>query len=432
MPFKLLPEQKPEPTSFSSIAKSAARVPLTAATGVAASIPGVFGDIASSFNAIADPLAKAMGQETVPYEETLLGKALPTTETHLKNIQEKFPQLKPRNKVEEFSQNFTKDAASLFAPGQIFKMGKYALGPLRSLGISLAANTAGDVSGSFMGDKDKGDMLKRGTMLGLSLFNPTSAKDITRNLYEASRKALPQGASVNASGLLQSLTALENKILSSRPPGADLAPSEKFVMDGINSFRKLIQNGRVGIEALVAQKRSFNEEMQNNVYKLADRASRARARELGIDLNHSATDTLKGYGKANPEWWRLQSSADKAHGAIAQSNFISRILEKFMKGKPEALAHIFGIGLPAGATFISPIGSIAGTAGYQAAKIMTRIVKSPVLAKHYAKVVGAAAADASSIVKKDNDKIIRREIDSFEAGLEKDSKKTKSRFRVLP
>ena len=126
MAFKIIQKQ---PSKESTIGMDATyRIPAVSATGVAAELPGIFGDIAKTVNdLVAAPLTKhVFGLEPVSYEESPIGKLLPTTEQHKRNIEEAIPFLKPKNKLEKFSQNIAEDTASLFLPGKIFKMGKYS------------------------------------------------------------------------------------------------------------------------------------------------------------------------------------------------------------------------------------------------------------------------------------------------------------------
>ena len=179
----------------------------------------------------------------------------------------------------------------------------------------------------------------------------------------------------------------------------------------------------MNMQSLVAQRRSFNEELQRNLFELPDRATRARARELATEISHASRDTMRQYGQTNPQWWQFQQSADRAHGAISQSNYISRDLERFMRGRPEGLAHLLGIGIPAGIGLINGPGAGASIAAYQAAKVGTRIVRSPELRNHYARVAAAAAAD--------NPKLINKGLDDLEDKLEKEQDKSKNKFKII-
>jgi hypothetical protein len=422
MPFKIVQKQPPKESTVGL--DTAYRIPAIAATGVAATLPGVFGDVAKTANdLIAAPITKyVFGQEPVPYEQSTIGKFLPTTQQHQKNIEKAIPSLKPKNKLEEFSQNIAKDTASLFLPGQMFRMGRYAMTPMRSLGTATAANVAGTGTELWTGDKSKGDMVRSGSMLALSLMNPTSARDISQNLYRSAGALLPQNATVNAGRFTNRLNNLETRILRGRPIDS-LALSERFVINQIENFRNLIQNGQINMQSLVAQRRSFNEELQRGLFELPDRATRARARELAQEISHATRDTMRQYGVQNPRWLHYQQAADQAHGAIAQSNFISNVLQRFMRGRPEGLAHLFGIGVPIGGALFSPVGAGTGVAAYQAAKIGTRVVRSPELRNHYARVIGAAAAD--------NPKLIRKELDELEEKIEKQQEKSKNKYRII-
>lgn len=422
MPFKII--QKESTNEPSLDLESAYRIPALQAAGIAASLPGIFGDVAKTANdLIAVPLTKhVFGQESVPYEETAFGKLLPTTEQHKKTLEKNIPFLKPKNKLEEFSQNIAQDAASLFLPGGIFRMGRYAMTPLRSLGISIGANVAGTGTELWTSDKAKGNMVRGGTMLALSLFNPTTANNISSNLYRSARNSLPENAAVSGINLQARLNNLENRILQQRPI-ENLAPSERFVVDQINNFRNLIQNGQINMSALVGQRRSFNEILQRNLFELPDRTSRARARELAQEISHATRETMRQYGRQNPRWLQFQEGADEAHAAIQQSNYISRVLQNFMKGRPEGIAHAFGIGLPTAGAFFSPLGSGTALGAYQAGKIMTRVIRSPELRRHYAKVIAAAAAD--------NPKLINKELDQFEKKIEKEEDKSKNKFKIV-
>lgn len=422
MGFRLLPET-PQPAAMGSVEK-AGRIGLQGVSGAAAALPGFAGNTMKAINDwVAAPISKALTGSSVPYEETTIGKVLPTTEQHKKNLEEGIPYLKPRNKIEKFSRDLSSDAAELFLPGKAFKMGGYAFSPVRSLAISLAANLAGEGTTQFTGDEKKGQMVKSGTMMFLSLFNPTSAKNVVSNLYNKAEAALPQQATHSAASLLTRLSELENKILKGRSPQV-VAGSEKFVLDEINKVRSLVQGGRINIPALRAQKRSFNEELGKSLFNIANRGEKARARELAQGIGHAMKDTMKQYGTQNPKWWKLQQSADTAASAMYKSNYVSRVLEKFMKGRPEDMAHAFGIAVPAAGAYFSPAGALVTTLGYQTAKLGTRIAKSKDLAKHYAKVTAAALSE--------NPKLINKELDEFQSKIEKEEKKRKNKYKLLP
>lgn len=396
MAYKLLPEEskKPEETSIFSLG-TLKRIPGQIAAGAAAPIAGQFGDIPAGIS----------GLFGYPYEGSALEKALPTTESHLQKIQKTFPSTKPTNWLEKQIQDLTKDAVSLFLPGRYLKMGKYALTPLRSLGISLAANTLGTTISEFTGDQKKGEMVKGGTMLALSLFNPQTATKVAGDLYNKANIALPIGAKQNASKFLSGLNKIENDILQKRPRDI-ISKSEKFVLDKIKSFKKLIKNNEVDMRQVVAQKRSFNSDLKNELFEIKDWSERAGAKKLAQRVYPELRQLIKDYGTKHPEWWKLQSGADIAHGSIEDSKYIKKFVDKHIRGLSPELGHILGAGIPAGleagiGAVLGPVGAIGAAAAYQTAKIAKRVIESPVLRKHYAKVIGAASAQNVSAFKKE-------------------------------
>jgi hypothetical protein len=398
MAYKLVPQEQPKEQS---LGKTLSRIPGQAAAATGAVIAGIPGSTLQAANQLTKPIVKAMGGTPKEYSELPISKIFPTTEEHLKRFEEKFPSLKPKNDIEKFSQDVVKNAEELFLPGKYLKMGKYALGKMRSFGISLASNTLGKGTEEFTGDKKKGEMVKNGSMLFLSLFNPTSAKDVASNLYSKSESLLSPNATDNAMDLLNGLSKVEHSITRGRSLST-LSSAESSVIKEVNKVLDLIQNGQVNIKQLIAQKKSLNSTLNDAIYKSADKIEKAGLKNQAKRLNGVIRESMESYGKKNnPEWLKAQMAADQAFGAISKSNFISKTMEKLLKGKSEGLAHLFGIGLPAGLSFFSPIGAIATTAGYQAAKIGSRIVNSPELRKHYAKVVGAAAADNTQLAKKE-------------------------------
>lgn len=423
MAFKLLPEEKTSSKfNMQEALGTATRVPGQVVAAGGALLAGAPGSILSGIHELAArPITKAITGEDIPYEKSPIGKILPTTQEHLRRIQERFPSTKPQNRVENFIQNTVVDTGELFLPGKYLKMGKYALSPMRALGISTAANTAGEGVYQFSGDESKGDMTRRGSMLALSLMNPTSAKDISKNLYAQASQQLPKGATGNASSLVNSLNSLENKILKSRPVG-NLSSSEKFVYDQIQNFRNLVKNNQIDIDQLTAQKRSFGQELNKHVFELTDRTAKKGIKSLSLEILDGVKKTMKDYGRQNPQWYKFQSAADQAHGAIEQSSYISRFLNKYLKGRPETLSHLFGGGALAGVSHLAGGLPAAITSGaYLGAKVTSQMIKSPELRKHWSKVIGAAAAE--------NPKLLNSSLDEMQEAMEKD-KKTK--FRLLP
>lgn len=411
MPYKILPEE-PKPNSLN--AESIHRLPAQALKSAASSIAGFPGDLASLPYAGTNKLVTALGGENVPYEESFLGKALPTSETLSKGIEKDVPYLKPKNKVEQFVGDVVGDATSLFIPGKaIAKAGLRGTSALKSFATSLGANSAGDFVSDITGDPQKGAYTKMGTMFLLSALNKPKVQKEIGDLYKKADDLLPKDAIVSTRHLEKDLTGLKDRILQGR--GAqDLAPSEKFVIDEADKILRQIDLGEANVNTLKAGLRSLNENLTKTVYEAPDKATRTRARSLATQINRSVNNTLAEYGKENPEWYKAHKGASEAFGTLAQSNFLSNYIKNNLKD------------LPIGAHLLHALGITSGAAGgivpYQSAKILYRISKSPELAKHYARVVSSASSE--------NAPLMRKELVKLDEELKKEESKG-SRYKLL-
>lgn len=414
MAYKLLPET-PKPPSISK--ESIHRLPAQAIKGAAAAVPGIFGDIASLANEyVAGPITKAItGQETVPYEETPLGKILPTTAQHTRNLESGIPYLKPKNKLEKFVSDVTQDASSLLLPGgALTKAGLRGTRPLKGLLTSLGANAGGEFVGQFTGDEKKGAYTKMGLMFLLSSLNKPGAKQAVDDLYARKDALLPPDAMANTGKTVANTNRLKREILQGRGY-EDLAASEKFVVDEADKVLRNMQGGQINVKTLESMKRSLNENLEKFVYEAAAKGSKKTARVKAALINGYIKDAMKDYGKANPEWWKLQQSADQAFGAMQQSNFVSNFIQKHVKqgGLAEGLLHLFGGAAETLGTGVIP---------YQATKILYRIAKSPELAKHYTRVLSSAAAE--------NAPLMNRELRELDQKLKKEETR-RPKYRLL-
>jgi hypothetical protein len=394
MAYKILPEQ-PKPSSLN--VESVHRLPAQALKGAATSTVGLPGDVLSLPYSGINKLVSSLGGENVPYEQSFLGKALPTSQTLSQGVERDVPYLKPKNKIEQFVGDVVGDATSLFIPGKaITKAGLRGTSAIKSFATSLGANSAGDFVSDLTGDPQKGAYTKMGTMFLLSAMNKPKVQKEIGELYKKADGLLPKDAVVSAQNLEKDLTGLQKKVLQGRGV-QDLAPSEKFVIDEADKILRQIDLGEVNVNTLKAGLRSLNENLLKAVYEAPDKSTRTRARSLATQINRSVNGTLAEYGKSNPEWYKAHKGASDAFGALAQSNFLSNYIKNNLKDVPVSphLLHALGIAGTA-ATGVVP---------YQSAKILYRISKSPELAKHYARVVSSASLENASLMRKEMKKL---------------------------
>ncbi len=375
---------EPEPKQESTYGlQSLHRVPAQFLKGVGTKVAGEFGDIPGFVqDVIANPIVKASGGEDVPYEESTIGKVLPTTYQHQKKVEAAVPYLKPKNSVEKFANDLGQDITSLFLPSRYMRVaGRLANAVpslIKSTAVALGAGLVGEGVKQWSGDEQKGNMAKSGSMLLFNMFNPGGAREIERNLYQQRDRLLPAGARVNTNRLSTDLTRRRNDILGNRHV-QDLSENERFVINEIDKVLRNVQGGTVEVADIVRMRRSLYDSLEGSVYNAPPgetrRALRRMAEPIGGDLNQ----TLDLYGRTNPRWLQAQRSADQAHGAIQGSNFVSRIIKNHVSpgSISPALMHLL-VGVPAGAGAIIP---------YAATKVGYQTLRSPELRRHYANVV---------------------------------------------
>lgn len=394
MPYELLEE---EPATFGrqalNIGKEAARHGSRNVSNIATRAIGLPGDIFSLINEfIARPASKLItGQEGVPYEETFFGKALPTTETHRKGLESKTGEfLKPRNKIEKFSDDVIEDASLILNPAKLVapavRKGAHIF---KTLAKSVGANLIGETAKELGASETSGDITKAGALFLLSVLDQKSAAKQVSEMYRRAESKLKPSTVTDASLLSSELNSLEKNITKGRPSG-NLSAPEKFVVDQVSKVKNLISNNQISVEQAIAQKRSLNKELATLYKEVPKLSDQKNVRNLAKKINGYLNQSIKQYGKKHPDFYKDYKDADQAFGALARSNFISGWIENHIVQHPATtgLLHILGV----------PIGNLAaaGTGAilpYQAAKLGYRISKSPTLAKIYGNTMRAAAKE---------------------------------------
>lgn len=414
MPYELI-EEEPQ-SSAKEIGKEGLRHGARTLSNLGTRAVGLPGDIFSLVNQfIAKPATEYLtGEEGANYEETPLGKLLPTTETHRKGLEPVFGEyLKPKNKIEEFADNVIEDTALLLNPSQFIAKGSKKI-PMafKSFAKSLGANFAGETTKQASGNETAGDLTKLGSLFFLSLIDqPSAAKEIGK-LYGKAESNLPANATTNASNLDKKIVGLEKKITKNRPI-ENLSPSEKFVINQTEKVKNLIQNGEINIEQAIAQKRSLNQELATLYKEVPKLGDQKKVKGLAKQVNSFLNEAIGDYGKTNPKFYKPFKDADQAFGTLAQSNFISHWIDSNVVHSPvtTGLLHLFG-----------PVASAAAaiTVPYHATKLGYRVAKSPTLAKIYGNAMRAAA--------KEDSKSFNKYLNQLDEGLQKEENEDKFEF----
>jgi hypothetical protein len=306
---------------------------------------------------------------------------------------------KPKNEFEEKSGEVMQDIASFMIPGSR----QYSM--LRNIGIPLAANAAKEGL-KLSGNEKNSDMAKLGLMVGLDLISQRKggAKKYAGELFNQSEKIVPKGAMLKSTAFEKSLDKLD-KTLSS----GGSAPSTEKALRKVNEIQSKIKNGEIEIKELIDFRKNINEiisETGGFEVQLPKAIKRKAIANLG-DVKKEVINGLNEYGqKHNPEFLKLNKSANEAYAAYESSNKIANFIGKSIKGtlKTPAIKALFGIGTGMGAytypTILAKtaVAGVPALAGYEAYKILHQVYQSPTLRKYYGEVLkGAIIGNTSQV-----------------------------------
>lgn len=404
---------------------------------------GTTGDILGLINdyIVQPSKEKITGYEQTPYEETELGKFIAPTETLRKSSEKLFGEtVKPQNKLEKFTDDVVEDAALLFAsgPSKLAAKGVAKTAPIvKTIGKAIGANLLGEGAERASGSKGAGALTKAGALIALSILDKPAAAKQVGQMYQKADALLPAEATTKASGLLKKSEALKNSVTKGRPL-ANLSPSESFVVKQIDKVQDLVKDGKVNVSQLVAQKRSLGEELSSLWQQVPGKKDQKGVRNMAKQLTGYMKNTLEDFGSQNKQWYDLYSGADQAYGTLARSEFFKNAIKSRTSGGPlsSGVAHLLGIGTGAaggaigaatgaalgkGSAMATGAAGALGTAGYQSAKLLYQINKSPVLRKIYGETLKAMANE--------NVAAFNKYAQQLDKGLQKEE--SKSKYRII-
>ncbi len=320
----------------------------------------------------------------------------------------------PKNEFEERGGEVMQDIALFALPGAKH----YSIA--RNIGIPIVANLAKEGVKTLEGSEGKQEAAKLGSMVILDILthrkNLGTAKEYASSLFQKADEAIPKGLSIKSSNLEKSLDTLERSLKSGgeRPATGD-------ALKKISEIKNEIKNGKIDLKNLVAYRPAINEWIDK--YKGFDISSSPAIRKKIIhNLNQVKGEVINAaeeYGaKYNPEYLKLNKSANEAYAAYAQSNKITNFIEKHAASKLKSTGAKALLGVAYGGSSLG-VGGLAGAAiggiaagggglGYKIFKTILRS-RSPTLRNHYFNILkGAAAGNAGQVIR--NAKLLDKEL----------------------
>ena len=351
---------------------------------------------------IREPVEKALEltKKAAPY------KLFPKSEDIRENVT-KFifgEKLEPKNEWERKSDDLVSDFAALALPlpGSQLKVIKPAL-------LALGGNLASELSEHMGGSKNQQTLAKLGTILAGSMINPKAAEGLKSELYKKAAQSLPDDATVASRNLKNSVEDLKRNIKK-----GGISDADKPALKEISKIEKLIHGEQIGVDVLQEIKKKINV-ARGSIYKqLEGNKSGIKTAKFRLDqVAKSVDNSLKEYGKQNPEWQTYYRQGNEVHGAIEQSklarNKITNVLRKL---GPHSVLAILGIGHAGGAPALAGTAAATGVGAgiVGGGEIAARALKSPTLRKLYFDLIKSGLKD-DVVAIRENAKKLEKELE---------------------
>jgi len=304
----------------------------------------------------------------------------------------------PQSETESFIDNIVADAAVLAIPIK----GKIPF--LRSLGTALAGNLASK-GAEKAGIGEKGQAAaKMGAFFLSGLSGKGTVKKYWNEQYKLAEESIPSKARMDAKKLERDLDILAFNLKK----GGIETPSQRFVEKPLKELKKIIHNGKIGVEDAVKAKQKINELRSGLFDEVKGRPGQKYARTKINDISHFLDESLDKYGKNNPKFYKHYKSANEAYGGYQQSkrvgDWISRAIPggKMGKGSLILLEAIFK------PTSLKK--TLPAVAAFTGGELLTRMFKNPTLRRFYGNLMKDAINENKTGFLK-NLKYIEREIE---------------------
>lgn len=402
------PQQKEEESYLSSFGRSLSRT----ASRSAESILGLPGDLLNLLYDVTEYGAEKIGGRPISpkvresIKDTAPFKLLPTSESlKQKSIELTKGYTAPKTESEQTADEIAELATLLYSPGKDPKkfmgIAKHIGGNVIKAGTAVGAKELSKGLGATPGQQTAIEM---GTLFLTGLFKPKLAEKYASSLYEKAYSSIPKGQTVKTSGLSKLLDKTESELLK-----GDKTATKKRVLDSVERLKTKIESGKIAPKELTEFYKDINESLSaKNLFDTTEGLSTTEKKYLRQRydmLRDDIRNTLKEYGKTNPEFYDAWSKANDVSSVTHSSRRAMNYIKKHaLKILPTEL--VLG--------YFSP-SSVALTAGaiplIKSGELIYQVSKSPALRKHY--------TDIFKFALEENAPAMNKSLKKFQKELEK-------------
>jgi len=399
-----------EQTNSESLPQNAIRqISRTGARG-AESILGIPGDVKNLIQNIPGGIASLLGideqkiskaNEAVkalsPFKGLKTGGELKELTTQVTG-----DYLKPKNSIEEFSDQVTEFVAPLLVPMK----GAGALEKGKKIFSTLAKATGSTAIGNYVQGlterEGAGNTAQIGSYVLMSLMNPKSMNKYISNLYKEVENSFP--AEGKKLGMVKTGNYRDRLIDFRKEISQSLSPSDsqKTIINKIDSLLGKLPE-EVNPKRIWETKKSINTDITKLERAAANSSERKLLQNYNKKLSAITKETLKQHGKVNPKLWKAIEAADDAYSTKAQTEWMAKQIQKTLNPSEvpflaKALPFLFKSGV---ATAVKSVGAPL----YYTARFAARYKKSPALRKYYNQIFKGASIGNAKIVRNSAEKM---------------------------
>jgi hypothetical protein len=391
-----------------------------AAGSAVAGTPGDYQEVARTLadTNIGPYIKDIFGESAYNALTTLADWAMPLKFPTSKGIKEKIDKstggyTAPKTKNEERLQNVTGDIAS--AATSTVGYGKSVISTGRKLGtaaLSAIAGNAGKVVAEELGaSESKAEAAKMMIGMSVSLAGLLSPRNYANSLMNIGRKGFGPYDAANPHQMYAHVKNFQKRLI-----GTD--PATSFAYETCGNILKDVREGKTSMNSLMNMYDGINRKMRDAGMFQMGKSDRQVAKHHLIAARNIVKNEINKVGKSNPQALKAWNDGLKANAIVHETQWAGNLANewiqtaKLAKVAPYGMASLFTGGVMGAATKLGvpQIGaalSPAITAGIKTTQVLSRIYKSPELAKYYFSALGELTARNQIEFSKNYDHLIR-------------------------
>ena len=295
--------------------------------------------------------------------------------------------LEPKSENEVISQEMTHDLSQMLGGSFWQKL------------IPVVAGQTGKQTAKSLGASESTqNKIKAGAMIGATLFNIGNAPAVARNAINEAENMIAPGVTFSSVPTQNAFARLRNSDWFRSGRTTNKGPA----MDMMAQIEPHIASGQIEGRMAMQLRHDLNTRRNFGLFENIDK----RQANMYLDrVDQALRESMQIYGdNINPDWWRAYNQANQAYAATRRSQTISEFIHD--NGSRKLFSNVSKaafVPVVSGSLAAIPVitsAALGGAGLMKGIQVAHRIMRSPVLRRHYMNVVQQAAIQNVSGLKK--------------------------------